>query len=436
LVYAGLERGLSKAVDDSLQLSAAQAIAAVNIENGAINFSDSIPEDSTFTDLRERGLTIRVLRPTGAVLQSFGSFRSMPVTTATVVAARQRRSTFETLRSPVQRDGVRFYTAPIVENERVVGVIQVARTLSGVRGPLDQLLTSLLISAPLLVGIAAFGGYKLAARALAPIEHITRTARRISAQDLHARLNLPPTDDEVGRLAATFDSMLTRLDTSFRRERQFTADASHELRTPLAAMQVILGVTRAAPRTACEYEQALDDLASQTERLRGLVEHLLQLARGDAQPVTPIERVDLSALLHDVSESLRPLAEAKGLALTSSAPAGLQVLGDSDGLIRLFVNLVDNGVKYTEHGSISVDALCVGDYVQVIVHDTGVGIDPERLPHVFDRFFRADPARSVQGAGLGLSIALDIVHAHKGTLEANSRPGHGTSFVVRLPNAS
>jgi signal transduction histidine kinase len=269
-----------------------------------------------------------------------------------------------------------------------------------------------------------------------PIDEMTRTARRISAEDLHARLALPATDDEVGRLAATFDEMIARLEASFQRERRFTTDASHELRTPLAAMLVILGVTRSERRTPEEYEQALDDLTDETNRLRGLTETLLRLARGTDTCTSSSEQIDLAFLVADVAEVMRPLAEAKGLSLTCTLPPTLNVIGDNDALIRLFVNLIENAIKYSEHGSITVCGALTPGSLQVQVTDSGTGIAAEHLPHVFERFYRADAARTTSGAGLGLALAYEIVHAHGGTIAVQSQVGSGSTFTVTLPRAS
>lgn len=434
LVYFGLARALSTTIDDSLRLSASQAVAAVNSENGQINFSDSIPENSPATATFERDLTIRILSPNGQVIQAFGEFSAWPATPASLTAAQQQRSTFETLTDSKEQTLVRFYTTPIVENDQLIGILQVAQDLEDMQKTLNRLLQALFLGGPFLVMVAAFGGYVLAARALAPIDHITRTTQRIAGgTELSARLNLPPTEDEVGRLATTLDAMLTRLDEAFRRERQFTADASHELRTPLAAMQAILGVIRTERRTPEDYEQALADLSEETDRLRSLVEDLLRLARGDGQHLNPPEQINLSTLLGDVTDSLRPLAEAKGLSLTCTTPEGLTLTGDSDSLIRLFVNLLDNATKYTAHGAITVTACAEADALRVIVADTGRGIPAEHLPRIFDRFYRVDSARTTRGAGLGLAIALDIARAHGGTIQVNSVVDLGTSFSVSLP---
>ena len=295
------------------------------------------------------------------------------------------------------------------------------------------MLATLLLGGALLTVVAAMGGYALAARALRPIDQMTRTARRISAEDLSARLDLPATDDEVGRLAATFDEMLGRLDDSFQRERQFTANASHELRTPLAAMQAILEVVRAQPRTPAEYEAAIDDLAEEADRLRTLVDRLLYLARNDARRSDVRQPVELAFLLADIVDSLEPLAEQKGVVLSLATPSKLAMRGDGDSLVRLFVNLLDNAIKYTAQGSVAVSATAEAAWVTVAVSDTGAGIAAEHLPHIFDRFYRVDAARTSRGSGLGLAIAHDIARAHGGDITVASQPGQGTTFTVALP---
>jgi heavy metal sensor kinase len=432
-VYVTLKQGLEASINDSLRLSASQAIASINVENGGINVRDSLPENDATANLRERGLTVRILDPTGGVLQAFGPYRSLPVDAASMTASGKGQPGFDTLIDPTAGDSVRMYTAPILENGRLIGVVQVAQTLVGVRVSLQRLLSALLLGGPLLVLLAAFGSFLLAARTLAPIDHITLTARRISGENLSARLALPATNDEVGRLAATFDEMLARLEGAFRRERQFTSDASHELRTPLAAMQVILGVVREQRRTPEDYEQALADLSEEVDRLRALAEDLLRLARGDTLQITVREDVNLSTMLRDVADSLHPLAEAKGLTIACNVPDGLALQGDSDALIRLFVNLLENAVNFTERGAIDVSAGADTDGLFITVSDTGIGIPPEHLPHIFERFYRVDRSRSKGGAGLGLAIAQGITRAHGGALEVESTPGVGTTFSVRLP---
>ncbi len=428
IVYYSVAQGLTAAVDEALNLSATQTLAALNVENGVITLADGFSEiDNQSAEIIERGLTVRVLDASGQTVQSFGPARTLP--------APQVRGESIALQSAAGADSgpLRILSAPVLEDGKVVGAVQIAASLAGVEATLQRLLVTLLLGGALLTGVAALGGYALAARALRPIDQMTRTARRISAEDLSARLNLPATDDEVGRLAATFDEMLSRLDDSFQRERQFTANASHELRTPLTAMQAILEVVRAQPRTPAEYEAAIDDLSEEADRLRTLVDRLLYLARNDAQRSDVRQPVELTFLLADIVDSLEALAERKGVALSLTTPSKLALCGDGDSLVRLFVNLIDNAIKYTAQGTVTVVATAEADWVRVTISDTGVGIAAEHLPHIFDRFYRVDAARTSRGSGLGLAIAHDIARAHGGDITVASQSGQGTTFTVRLP---
>jgi signal transduction histidine kinase len=425
-VYLTMAQGLFLAVDEALALNASQVIAGLDVNNNQLFLPESLIESPEKTDPHLQA-NIRILSPDGKTLQTFGS-NSLPLPDL-----KSSTPSFTTWTDPAGGPTMRIYSAPVSDNGKLLAVVQVARSVQLEQDTLQRLLIVLLLGGPILVLLAAVGGYLLAARALAPIGAITRTARRISATDLSARLNLPHSDDEVGRLAATFDDMLARLDDSFRRERQFTADASHELRTPLAAMQAILSVTRERHRNSKEYEQALDDLSGETARLNGLTQDLLLLARGESQIASNPQPVAFSELLNDIAESLRPLALAKNLTLDAQIPDKLSLSGNSDSLIRLFVNLLDNAIKFTEHGGISLDARAERHSIVVEVKDTGLGILPEHLPHIFDRFYRVEASRTHPGSGLGLAIAQEIAHAHGGNIQATSESGKGTTFTVYLP---
>ncbi len=433
-VYIRMAQSLADSVDSALRFAVSQVLEEADIAEGELVSVDEFLEDMPNAPLIEQGFSFRLLDGVGQTLQEYGPYRALPQPQVNFTTSNQP-GIFTTFTDAVWRHPVRVYTAPIVEDDQVVGTIQVAQNLNGIQQTLNQLLITLLVGGPLLMVIAGAGGYFLAVRALSPIDKITRTARQISARDLSARLNLPNTDDEAGRLAATFDSMLARLEDAFRRERQFTSDASHELRTPLSAMQTIIGSTLTRRRAPTEYEQALIDLSQEAEHMRTLTEGLLQLARNDAtrQP-TKFEHVNLTILLKDVVDSLRPLAEDKGLKLIDNELGdSLTLMGDSDGLIRLFVNLLDNAVKYTEQGCITISAKPKDDeLLAVTISDTGVGITLEDLPRIFDRFYRVDGSRSTNGSGLGLAIALNVAYAHGGNIAVESQIGKGTTFIVQL----
>jgi signal transduction histidine kinase len=307
---------------------------------------------------------------------------------------------------------------------------------------------------PIMLALAGVGGFLLARRALRPIDDITRTARAIDASDLSRRIGYDGTNDEVGRLAHTFDHMLDRLQASFERERCFTSDAAHELRTPLTALKGQLGVTLSKKRQPEEYADTLRDMEQQVDRLIRLSNDLLFMARLEqCQRHDPPEEIRVSDLLAALADQVQPLAADKAIALDDHLSPGLDVLGREDLLIRLFTNLLDNAIKYTPSGGrVMLRAWQEDGYVHVDVSDTGPGIAPEHLPHLFERFYRVEGSRvRVQdggllvgeegtpvygGAGLGLAIAQEIARGHGGSLTVRSTPGAGSTFKVWLPAAA
>jgi heavy metal sensor kinase len=431
-VYFTFSRSLYGTVDDELVLSAQQVLASLSEDDGGFEMpvpDANAPHLAEFNAFTQRGLTLIIFSSNGKILEAVGPHGSEPLPVSQSLAQPE----FDTIAEANEVDRIRVYTLPVTDGGQVLGWIQSMQSLGGAEESLDRLRTVLLIGTSLLSLLAGFAGYFLAARALTPIDKITNTARRISTEDLSARLNLPDNGDEVSRLANTFDEMLQRIESGFAREHQFTADASHELRTPLTAMQTILNFIREKERTTPEYRQALDDLAEEADRLQGLVEDLLQLARGEKSLELHRERIDLAMLLNDVAESLRSLAENKGLRLNCHLPPSLILSGDMDLLIRLIVNLLDNAIKYTERGSITLAAEEKEAWAVIEVADTGIGIPPGHLPHIFERFYTVESSRSSSGTGLGLAIARQIVEAHGGRIEVQSEARSGTTFTVRLP---
>jgi signal transduction histidine kinase len=234
--------------------------------------------------------------------------------------------------------------------------------------------------------------------------------------------------------------MLSRIEAGFRSVERFTADASHELRAPLAVIITAGDVSLRRERSREELVETLRKIVREARHMSKLVESLLALARGDAQrQASELEPVDLAGMLVELCAELRAAAHAKGLNLTTSIPDHeILVTGESTNLRRLFVILLDNAIKYTEAGSITLTLRAENSLVNVIVADTGIGIERDALPHVFDRFWRADKVRSRAegGAGLGLSLAAQIVQQHGGEISVESELGRGSRFAVQLRAAS
>ncbi|HET9388219.1 MAG TPA: ATP-binding protein [Steroidobacteraceae bacterium] len=299
---------------------------------------------------------------------------------------------------------------------------------------------TMLISIPVLLGVAMTGGLWLSRRALLPVDRITQEARAMTVQNLAKRLEVPRTGDELQRLCETLNAMLARLDAAFQRVTQFTADASHELKTPLALMRTMAEVPLRAAGPDDEVRAALAGIVRELARTSRLVDELLCIARGDSEAaVTNATHLDFSEVIRSAAARGELLAKERDLAFRSEiTEAAMWIDGDRDALHRLLVILLDNATKYTPpHGTVTLRARLDGRSACVEVADTGVGIEQEDVPHIFDRFYRADRARTRDsgGTGLGLAIGRWIATAHGGTIAVASTPGKGSVFSFHLPLA-
>lgn len=290
------------------------------------------------------------------------------------------------------------------------------------------------------IGGALGGGIVIAGRSLKPIQSITRKANEIGAHHLDERLPLRGSGDELDALAGTLNRMLDRVADHVRQLQQFTADASHELRSPLAALRGSAEVTLARPRTGDELRANIEQSIEHFDRLTRIADDLLLLAHGDAGELRlKQEPVSVADAVRDVLDLYAPLAEEVGVAFTTELCNGVEVCGDHAYIRQLLSNLIDNAVKYSGAGHlVCVAVRATGETVELRVADDGPGISPAHLPHVFDRFYRVDAARSGQGprgSGLGLPICRMIAETHGGSIRIESRAGAGTTVIVELPVA-
>ena len=308
--------------------------------------------------------------------------------------------------------------------------------------PFDQALDNFRLTEkrflPLLVVIASLLGYWLSGLALSPVSQITKSAARIGVEDLSQRLEVPRAQDELRHLTETLNAMLGRIESSVNRIRQFTADASHDLRTPLALIRTNAELALRRPRTDLEYRETLARILSASEETTQLIERLLTLARADAGVATlHFAAADAAHCLRKIAGEARVLAAGKSIRLMEEFGAeSAPVLADTAALERMLICLLDNAVKYTpENGDVWLRSYIEDDFLVVEVQDSGIGIAETDLLNIFERFYRADQARTrrVGGAGLGLSIAKWIAEAHRGSIQAFSRLGQGSLFRVNLP---
>lgn len=340
--------------------------------------------------------------------------------------------------SLVTVNGIRVAVVPLLL-ERELGFATVAEPLSVIDEGLRRLRRDFFAGVPVVLLLASAGGYFLARKSLAPISSMNQQTQRISAESLSSRLDVTNPRDELGRLGTTINDLLTRLETSFKEQQRFIADASHELRTPLAVLRGETEVALTKTRTIDAYQDSLSLIKDEAERLSRIVEDLFILARQplDAPAALMKEPLSLNEVVRDCARAAQVLAVCKGVRLkTENDAASIVLNGDEELLNRMILNLLDNAVKYTlAGGEISIALIKQNQNARIIVRDTGIGIPTVDQLHVFDRFYRVDKARSraLGGAGLGLSIVRWIVDAHGGKIKVQSTPGKGSAFTVELP---
>ena len=332
--------------------------------------------------------------------------------------------------------GAHAATHPVTLSSRNFVVVSYS-SLDAIAESLLLVQRVLMFALPALLAIAAFGGYWLATRNLAPLETMAGQARLISSNNLDKRIEIGSAAEELAVLSASFNELLGRLDQSFDSMRRFVADASHELRTPLSVIRGEADVALAANRSPAEYREALTVILDESRRLSALVEDLLNLARADAGRVTlHMEEFYFNDLIADCCRRAQPAAAARGVALECQGSDDVPFRGDEQLLRRLISNLVDNAIRYTPaDGRVTLQLEAEAAGVRLRVSDTGIGISPDAAAHVFERFYRADAARGRAGGGfgLGLSIVKWIAESHNGSVALDSKPAAGSTFTVTLP---
>lgn len=437
--YLGLKHYLRHTMTESLA-GQAQQIA------GLLNNVDASGEKYVIDEIEEhfapesRSRFIRVTSPGGGTLFESGppKDRSFDPTQLPRMQL-SPQGTLREIRLPAGYDLV-IYSLPSASPLGGEFLIETGAPDQEMKEVLRGLLIGLSLALPLVVGVAIGGGYFLMRRGLSPLHGIARSAEKISSHNLNERLPLPGTDDELERLTISLNRMIGRLESAFQHISRFTADASHELRTPLTALRGELEATAQYPQLPREARETIGSALEETERLSKIVQGLLAVSRLDAGEAE-MERValDLSELAASTAEQMRLLAEDKNISLSCNAPEPVMVEGDLARLKQVVVNLLDNAINYTASGGIvRLMVRAAGDRAILEVEDNGVGISKDALPHIFERFYRVDKARSRQmgGAGLGLSIVQAICAAHGGEILVDSTEGHGSRFTVRLPLAT
>jgi heavy metal sensor kinase len=454
-LYFTLSKSLHRDVDNKLS-SLAKLIASESASPlSKFGFGNIDQALETSMNLKPIGKFIQVLDESGNIGRKSDNLKNvqLPISLNALKNASKGLVTFETNRS-LENTPLRIITFPVVENNHVAKIVQIASSLEEVEEALNTLFIILVITVPLALMVASLGGQFLAHKALKPVDNITQTARMITSQNLNQRIIPPKVKDEISRLIETFNEMISRLDQSFRQIKQFSSDASHELKTPLTILKGEVEVMLRKERTSQEYQQTLKSNLEEINRMSQIVEDLLILSKADTGEIRlNKEEISLTEILNEVMGQMDMLAKSKRLHLsTSNHHQDIHIFGDALRIRELFINLIENGIKYTEEGgSIHIGLQKEneplvgnqpdwmkrdkGEFAKIIVSDTGIGIAKEDQEKIFDRFFRVDKARSrgQGGSGLGLSICKWIVEAHQGEIKVESELGKGSSFIVILP---
>jgi len=458
-LYTSLQTMLISSFDTTLQMRAQQVAEGVSINGNKASVSDIVrelpelnataalldPADvnngvssnaNNRTSYSNKNIMVHVFDTQGKMLFCFPSSCKPILPSASISEPLQGKPWQGTV---VNTNGqqIRLYSTMLVDHKTIFGVVQVGQPLTSVNERMQDIIFLLLLTTPLALLFSAYGSYWLAGRAFRPIHRLTNIVHEIGAKDLHQRVPIPPAKDEVRELALIFNQMIGRLEHAFNQQRRFVADASHELRTPVSVIRSITDVALSQSSSPEEYVLVLKEINSESERLGKLINDLLALARADEGLVQfDHDAVQLDLLTSDVVDSMEALAAERKITLTVGELHPATILGDAARLIQVIMSLVDNALTYTNAGgTVTLSVKTTKTQALLIVRDTGIGIAPKDQAHIFERFYRADPARSraAGGSGLGLSIVNWVVRAHDGTISVESRPGQGSTFTVVLP---
>ncbi len=454
-LYLSLSRSLHRDVDDKLKSLAEMIASEVSAPLSHFGFD---PAFEATMNLKPVGKFIQVLDESGRIGRKSDNLKNvqLPISLHALRNASMGVITYETNRS-VGNAPLRIITYPVTEQNQVTKIIQVASSLEVVEDALNTLMILLLITVPSVLVIASLGGQFLANKALKPVDRVTQAARMITSQNLNQRIQTLKVKDEISRLIDTFNDMISRLDQSFRQIKQFTTDASHELKTPLTILKGEVEVALRKRREPHEYEQILESNLEEINRMSKIVEDLLLLSKVDIGEIRlKREDIPLNRLLWGIAEQMKILAQPKNIRIEivdrpPETNGDIHIHGDPLRIRELFINLIENGIKYTEEGghilitltqevnepsdSLHPSEIKTNGFAKITIQDTGIGIAKEDQERIFNRFFRVDKARSREqgGSGLGLSICKWIVEAHEGKISVESEPGKGSAFTVRLP---
>jgi signal transduction histidine kinase len=328
-----------------------------------------------------------------------------------------------------------YFDEPIYFKDEIVGWLRISRSISHIKNTLFNIRVVIFTATPIYILFATLSSLFLTSRALTPIDSITKTANIIEKGDLSKRITIPKVNDEVGRLARTFNKMIERIENSFNKEKRFTADASHELKTPISVISATAEEALIGENKTEDYKKAFRAIIDESKNVSFLISQLLFLVRSEeGKEYLNLEKISLTLIAESVVNQIKDLAKRKDIKMSINSTQDFKLMVDQTLITVLFLNIIKNSIEYNKNGGfINIRLFKKENNIIIIFEDNGIGISKEDLPYVFDRFYQASRARTGKGSGIGLAIVKEITELHNGKISIKSKLGKGSQVKVSLP---
>ncbi|HNT43146.1 MAG TPA: ATP-binding protein [Syntrophorhabdaceae bacterium] len=436
-VYIYFQNSLQKSIDTKIKSIAEVLASSMTETHGQSLFGNFERYLENALGKKPKGKFIQIIDASGKIGARLNDLEAeaVPVSFVTLERALKGETVYETLESA--RPRLRMITMPILDSKKVTSIVQVGSSLEEFEDTMKRLLIIMIISIITSISATIVVGYFMAKKTMKPVDQIRRAAVKISSTNLDERIDIKKgRKDELGRLAETFNAMISRLKDSFQRINQFSIDVSHELKTPLTILKGETELALRKERTNQEYRRSMQSNLEEIDRMSRIIDDLLLLSKAETKDIgMNLEKVDLRDLLAGVCLNMKLFGENKGVEVVVRDLEDIRIVGDELKLRRMITNVVENGIKYGHPGGhVTVSSYKQNGFACINVEDDGPGISGEDIKYIFDRFYRADRSRKREsGSGLGLSISKWIAEAHKGTIEVESKPAAGSLFTIKLP---
>ncbi len=435
-VYIYFKNSLQKSIDTKIKSIAEVLASSMTETHNQSLFGNFERYLENALGKKPKGKFIQIIDASGKIGARLNDLEAeaVPVSFVTLEKALKGEIVYETIETA--RPRLRMITMPIVEHKKIISIVQVGSSLEEFEDTMKRLLIIMIISIITSISVTIVVGYFMAKKTMKPVDQIRRAAVNISSNNLDERIDIKGRKDELGRLAETFNAMISRLKDSFQRINQFSIDVSHELKTPLTILKGETELALRKERTNEEYKRSMQSNLEEIDRMSRIIDDLLLLSKAETKDIgMNLEKVDLRDLLADVCMNMKLFGENKGVEIVVRELEDIRLVGDELKLRRMITNVVENAIKYGHRGGhVMVSSYKQNGFACVNVEDDGPGISPGDIKYIFDRFYRADRSRKREsGSGLGLSISKWIAEAHKGSIDVQSRPAAGSVFTIKLP---